>query len=687
MRARTSAAGTILLAWPIVLAATSLPVRAQAPPAPAPARPLLEVPYLTQTPELCGGAALAMVLRFWGDQDVFAEDFAHLIDRKTAGIPTTVLTTAAHNRGWSTLVTHASNADPFTLLRTAVDRGHPVIALIEHAPQLYHYVVVVGLTDDAVVFHDPARAPYRVVPRDAFDRAWAVTDRWMLAVQRTVSLGIPIPSTTPVPVPAAPAPEGGACAALVAQSVALAQATEMEAAERGLLAATRLCPGDAAPWRELSGLRFVARQWEAAARLAATAVRLAPRDDHAWQLLATSEYLQAHWREALRAWNHVDQPRTDAITVTGAVRTRWPVITARLGLTPRQLLTPDIFTRAARRLAALPVAGETQLRFAPTPDGRATIEAVVVERPVVPSGVLPLTVIGARAIVLDEVRLDVAGPTGSGELWSATWNWSDMRPRLAFQLDLPSPAAHIPGIVSVGVLWERETYRTSRVERRRVTFRLADWAPRELHWDAGAAVDRLNGQAFVAVDAGVDKRARGDRIAVRADASRWTSTGRGAAFHTGNVAVAWRSTTAASSPVWTGVIGAAAANAHAPAIAWPGAGTGQARTPLLRAHPLADDGVIVGAAFGRRIVHASAEFELPLVRATLGRLSAAVFVDAARAWRRQEAPTASKLFVDIGAGLRVRAPGLRGGVRIDVAHGLSDGRRAVSLGWATVWPH
>ena len=686
MRARTSAAGTIL-AWLIVLAAASLPLGAQAPPAPAPARPLLEVPYLTQTPELCGGAALAMVLRFWGDRDVFAEDFAHLIDTKTAGIPTNVLATAAHNRGWSTLVTRASDTDPFTLLRTAVDRGHPVIALIEHAPRLYHYVVVVGLTDEAVVFHDPARAPYRVVSRDAFDRAWAVTDRWMLAVQRTAGRGEPVPSRSTVPVPAAPAPERGACGALVAQSVALAQAGETEAAERGLLAATRLCPGDAAPWRELSGLRFVARQWDAAAQLATTAVRLAPEDDHAWQLLATSEYLQGHWREALRAWNHVGQPLTDTITVTGAVRTRWPVITARLALTPRQLLTPDIFTRAARRLAALPVASDSQLRFEPTPDGRATIEAVIVERPVLPSGVVPLAFIGARAIVLDEVRIDVAGPTGSGELWSATWNWSETRPRLAFQLDMPSPTPRVPGIVSVGVLWERETYRTTRVDRRRLAVRVTDWAPRELQWDAGAAVDRLNGQVFVAVDAGVDKRARGDQVAVRAEASRWTSTGRGAAFHAGNVAVAWRSTTAASAPVWTGVIGAAAASARAPAIAWPGAGTGQVRAPLLRAHPLEVDGVIAGAAFGRRMVHASAAFDLPLVRAALGRLSTAVFVDAARAWRRQEAPAVSRFLVDIGAGLRVYAPGLGGGVRLDVAHGLSDGRRAVSLGWATAWPH
>jgi predicted double-glycine peptidase len=646
-----------------------MPAYAQAP-EPPDRRPLLDVPYLAQTPDLCGGAALAMVLRYWGDEDVFAEDFARLVEPATAGIPTGVLATAAVTRGWRALASHASSS---ALIQTALDLGHPVIALIEHSPKRYHYVVVVGMTDDSVVFHDPADAPYRVVERARFDRVWAVTDRWMLVVERPGA----VRTAPPARRPSLAVTDTGACAALVERSVARSQTGDMAGAERGLVTATRLCPQEAAPWRELSGLRFVASQWTEAARLAGVATRLSPGDEHAWHLLATSEYLQDREVEALRAWNQVGLPLMDTLTVTGAQRTRWPVISDTVALPPRRILTADAFTRAARRLDALPVAGHTRLRFAPTPDGRVTVDAIVVERPLLPSGVVPLATIGVRALVLHEIRLRIAGPTGSGELWSGTWNWSNTRPRLALELAMPSPVRRLPGVVTLDALWEREIYRGSRMNRRAVFLRLSDWAPRELHWRAGLGVDRLNGQMFVATDAALDKRLLADRVSMRAGAGSWLPTSGASSFVNSHGGVAWRSTTSTSMPVVRGVIGAAAASVHAPAIAWPGAGTGQVRAPLLRAHPLETDGVIAGAAFGRRLVHGSVEFEHPVFAATAGRLAAAVFLDAARTGRRLQA--------DIGVGVRVRARGLEEGFRIDVAYGLRDGRRALSVGWAT-WP-
>ena len=51
---------------------------------------LLDVPYLAQTEDLCGGAAVAMVLRYWGERQVYAEDFAALVDRSASGIHTDV---------------------------------------------------------------------------------------------------------------------------------------------------------------------------------------------------------------------------------------------------------------------------------------------------------------------------------------------------------------------------------------------------------------------------------------------------------------------------------------------------------------------------------------------------------------------------------------------------------------------
>ena len=54
-----------------------------------------------------------------------------------------------------------------------LQRGRPVLTLIEDRPARFHYVVVVATTPDAVVFHDPARAPLRVVGRSGVRPAMA----------------------------------------------------------------------------------------------------------------------------------------------------------------------------------------------------------------------------------------------------------------------------------------------------------------------------------------------------------------------------------------------------------------------------------------------------------------------------------------------------------------------------------
>ena len=46
----------------------------------------IDVPYLPQTDALCGGAAAAMVFRYWGDAHADAQEFAPLVDRRAGGI-------------------------------------------------------------------------------------------------------------------------------------------------------------------------------------------------------------------------------------------------------------------------------------------------------------------------------------------------------------------------------------------------------------------------------------------------------------------------------------------------------------------------------------------------------------------------------------------------------------------------
>src|SRR5215213_6578439 len=81
------------------LAASTPPrtVRAAGTPAAAPA---MEVPFLPQTDALCGGAATAMVFRYWGDAHADVQEFAPLVDRRAGGIANDVLENAVRRRGW-----------------------------------------------------------------------------------------------------------------------------------------------------------------------------------------------------------------------------------------------------------------------------------------------------------------------------------------------------------------------------------------------------------------------------------------------------------------------------------------------------------------------------------------------------------------------------------------------------------
>ncbi len=147
----------------------------------------------------------------------------------------------------------------------------------------------------------------------------------------------------------------------------------------------------------------------------------------------------------------------DLVRVEGAARTRQPVIASLLRLPPRVLLTAETVARAARRLDQLPSAALTRLRYRPLADGLAQVDAVVMERPPLPHGAVPLATWLARTAVHRELRLDVAAPTGSGELWSAAWRFWDARPRVAATLALPSRAG-LPGVTTIEGAWERQSY-------------------------------------------------------------------------------------------------------------------------------------------------------------------------------------------------------------------------------------
>ncbi len=656
---------------------------------------LLDVPYVAQTPELCGGAAVAMVMRYWGARDVFPQDFAPLVSAGDAGILTGALTTAVGDRGWQALDVPAGSDDGPARIQSELNKGRPLIALIEVSPRTYHYVVIVGGTADDVVMHDPARAPYRVLRWAEFDRMWSPTGRWLMLVLPPSGFRRADEAARAAPAPDDPAVRGPTpCTALVDRGVQMALEGDADVAERALTAATNLCPNDPAPRRELAGLRFSQSRWTEARDLALTAIHLAPDDAYSWQLVATSRYLLGDADGALDAWNHTGEPRIDLIDIQGAARTPQPVIVRAAGLQPRQLLTAAILARARRRASELPVALNTRVTYEPVAGGLAKTNIRIDERSLLPHGWFALANLGARAALHDEVRVEVGGPLRAGDLETVAWRWSPGRPRVAFSLATPSPR-WLPGIVLFDASWDRQTYRSTpapdaggpwRDTRRRAGLRVTDWAAGWLRWEAGAALDRFGTRDYVAAGSALDLRAAGDRIAVSTSAEWWTPIRGGHRLATADVRTSWRSTDVTSRPQWSATSRVTVASESAPLALWPGAGTGQGRAGLLRAHALLHDGVLDGPVFGRRVAQGSVEYARPVAGALAGAVSIAGFVDGARAWRRVNGLATSPLFVDAGIGLRIRAPGERGAFRLDLAHGLRGGGTTLSADWVRAWP-
>ena len=139
----------------------------------------LAVPYLAQTQLLCGGAALAMVERWWGRRGVFAEDFAALVRPALGGIRTTDLVAAARSRGWDARETERT----VEAVQGSLRAGVPVIALIEVARDRFHFVVLLAWEGGQVSYHDPAEGPNRTASEAQFLARWTAARRWALAVR------------------------------------------------------------------------------------------------------------------------------------------------------------------------------------------------------------------------------------------------------------------------------------------------------------------------------------------------------------------------------------------------------------------------------------------------------------------------------------------------------------------------
>lgn len=635
-----------------------------------------------------------MVIRFWQGEGPEPEAFSHLVEETRGGIRTTRLADELRDRGYRI---RTGGAD-LAFLRSHVEDGRPVVALVEVAPDRFHYVVVVSVLPDGVLLHDPARAPFRFLSTEEFRQRWSAAGTWAMLLLPGEP-GSPVDSAETIAPPGGRGdragrpssvdPSGALCARMVEQAVRWANTDRLREAAGVLRAATGRCPESAAAWRELAGVRFRRRDWEAASGAAEHALEADPGDVHALRILAATRYLRDDLPGALRAWNRLGEPVVDLPRVYGLRRVPYGPLVEHIGLPPGGVLTPERLRRTRRRVEAFPGLESSRVWYRPPPGERESgVRVAVTERPGFPPslprlGRWTLRSLGSRRIIVESAGPGALAWTAAARPWSR-------RPDVELEASTPGLFG-APGVWIARGSWKRRIYglQVGAIREERFTARLgwARWVGADLRTGLSAGLYRWPGRGrSVAAGGSLEWRSPGDRLAAVGLGAGWTGPGQGPAFARVGVAVSARSSTERDGLVGSVNGGFERATAGAPPSEWPGAGHGEARPILLRAHPLLDEGTIRGEAFGRRLAWAGASVDLWFSGPGPILLGFGAFLDAAKAWERPGGIPPSPLHVDAGFGLRLALDDDGGALFLDVARGLEDGASAFDVGWRAPWP-
>jgi hypothetical protein len=641
-----------------------------------------------------------MVLRYWGVGDVQSEDFKSLVDRAKGGIAAGDLTQAIVARGF---VATSVDGDTERVV-WSLGLGRPVVALIDGGNGRLHYVVIVAWATGRVLFHDPAIGPYRMKTEAEFRGLWKASGSWAVVPTPVASATGATDKTTPTPTTDSPAlkersePNTAArpCDSLVDPAIAVARSAEPERASPALLAAIELCPAEPRAFAAMAGVKFRQKQWKEASGFARKAAERDPKDADNQRLLATSLYLADEPEEALAAWNRVGEPRIDRVVIEGLNRTRQDIATKLVDLRPREVLTLDDLMLARRRLDHLPTSSRSKVTYRPLPDGRADV-VVLWDEPglIEPWRVLALRV-GVEAAAKREGSVDFHSPTGRGEGVSVGGRFAEHRPSVWASIRTPGLLG-LPGVVTLGGLWDRQSYgsvtSTSSAEvietRRRGFLDWSHWVKTKARFETGVGIDRFRvidrNQTYASFHGAIETRLSKDRVALLSDATSWLSGDAGRGFQEFGTQFAFRNSVQPRRFGASFRMDGRRATTEAPLAVWPGAGTGPGRPLLLRGSKLLRDGRVVGEAFGRGLLHATAELEMEAWSRGGARLGVAAFSDWAKPWdtRLVRGPAAG-IFA-LGLGVRLRAMG-SAAVRIDVAKRPGHSGLVLSAGIIPPWP-
>ncbi|HEX8837818.1 MAG TPA: C39 family peptidase [Candidatus Acidoferrum sp.] len=148
----------------------------------------LDVPFVKQSEDGCGSAAISMVLQYWSGHGVQVDppraDAAaiqkQLYSRKARGIFASDMEKYFNASGFRAFLLDGSWAD----LEEHLKQGRPLIVSLQpgSAKAPLHYVVVTGIDwqHQAVFVNDPARGKLLRIERAEFEKQWRSNRNWLL---------------------------------------------------------------------------------------------------------------------------------------------------------------------------------------------------------------------------------------------------------------------------------------------------------------------------------------------------------------------------------------------------------------------------------------------------------------------------------------------------------------------------
>ena len=244
---------------------------------------LADVPFFPQEELWCGPAALAMMLA-WSGLSVTQEETAAQVytPGREGTLQTDLLAGARRNGRLAVEVTSLRD------LLTELAAGNPVLVFqnlgLAIIPQ-WHYAVAIGyeLDPGSLILHSGLEER-RVTPLGTFERTWARTGHWALAV------------TAPGRLPATATAEEVLQAAL-----GIERAKRPAEAEEAYAALTAKWPDSYAGWMGLGNSRYTLRDFAGAERAFRSAIGLRPDGPQAWNNLAYALAEQNRRKDAIAA--------------------------------------------------------------------------------------------------------------------------------------------------------------------------------------------------------------------------------------------------------------------------------------------------------------------------------------------------------------------------------------------------